>query len=50
MITDQFIDKLAYIYVEGKAILMIRSKWDDVYYIPVSTKEGHESALEALTT
>lgn len=43
-----FIDKLAYIYIKDRQILMTLSKGKDTYYIPGGKREGEESDHEAL--
>jgi 8-oxo-dGTP diphosphatase len=43
-----FIDKLAFIYLKDKQILMTLSKGKDTYYIPGGKREGNESDAEAL--
>lgn len=44
-----FIDKLAFIYIKDRQILMTLSKGNDTYYIPGGKREGNETDLEALT-
>lgn len=44
-----FIDKLAFIYLQDRQILMTLSKGKDTYYIPGGKREGDETDLEALT-
>lgn len=44
----KFIDKLAYIYIQDKQILMTLSKGKDTYYIPGGKREEGESDVEAL--
>lgn len=44
-----FIDKLAYIYIKDKQILMTLSKSKDTYYIPGGKREEGESDQEALS-
>jgi 8-oxo-dGTP diphosphatase len=44
-----FIDKLAYIYIKDKQILMTLSKGKDTYYIPGGKREEGESDQEALS-
>lgn len=44
-----FIDKLAFIYIKDKQILMTLSKGKDTYYIPGGKREGSETDLEAFT-
>lgn len=45
----QYIDKLAYIHLADKKILMTRSKGKDVWYIPGGKREEGESDIQALT-
>lgn len=42
------IDKLAWLYVKDKQILMARSKGKDIYYLPGGKRELGESDEEAL--
>jgi 8-oxo-dGTP pyrophosphatase MutT (NUDIX family) len=44
-----FIDKLAYIYIKDKQILMTLSKGKDTYYIPGGKRDDGESDFEALS-
>lgn len=44
----QNIDKLAYIYIVNKKILVTLSKGKDTWYIPGGKREGSESDYEAL--
>lgn len=46
--TDQFIDKLAYIYIKDRQILMTLSKGKDTYYIPGGKREAGETDKQAL--
>ena len=46
--TDDLIDKLAWIYIKDRKILMTRSKGKDVWYIPGGKREEGESDKEAL--
>lgn len=48
MKSQQFIDKLAYIYIKDKEILMSLSRGKDTYYIPGGKREGDETDKEAL--
>ena len=48
MKTKSFIDKLAYIYIKNKEILMTLSKGKDTYYIPGGKRDGDETDHEAL--
>lgn len=43
-----FIDKLAFIHIQNRQILMTLSKGKDTYYIPGGKREENESDLEAL--
>lgn len=43
-----FIDKLAFIEIKDKQILMTLSKGKDTYYIPGGKREGSETDMEAL--
>ncbi len=43
-----FIDKLAYIYIKNKEILMTLSRGKDTYYIPGGKRDGDETDHEAL--
>jgi 8-oxo-dGTP diphosphatase len=45
---NQFIDKLAWIYIKDRKILSTRSKNNDTYYIPGGKRIGGESDQEAL--
>lgn len=45
----QYIDKLAYIYLKDKQILMTKSKGNDTFYIPGGKREGSETDHQALT-
>lgn len=47
--TNTFIDKLAFIYIKDKKILITLSKGKDTYYIPGGKREANETDLEALT-
>ncbi|MGF1873260.1 NUDIX hydrolase [Photobacterium indicum] len=42
------IDKLAWLYVKDKQVLMARSKGKDIYYLPGGKREVGESDKEAL--
>ncbi len=44
-----FIDKLAFIYVKDKQVLVTLSKGKDTWYIPGGKREGTETDIEALT-
>lgn len=44
-----FIDKLAFIFLENKKILVTLSKGKDVWYIPGGKREGAETDEQALT-
>lgn len=44
----KFIDKLAYIYIKDKEILMALNRGNDTYYIPGGKREGSEINEEAL--
>lgn len=44
-----FIDKLAFIYIKDRQILMALSKGKATYYIPGGKRENNESDIEALT-
>lgn len=44
-----FIDKLAYIYIKDKQILMTLSKGKDTYYIPGGKRDEGETDIEALS-
>lgn len=48
MTSPTFIDKLAFIYIKDKQILMTLSKGKDTYYIPGGKREGNETDQEAL--
>lgn len=48
MTESTFIDKLAFIYIKDRQILMTLSKGKDTYYIPGGKREGNESDEEAL--
>jgi len=43
-----FIDKLAYIYLKDKKVLVTLSKGKDTWYIPGGKREGEETDREAL--
>lgn len=45
---EHLIDKLAYIYLKDRHILMTLSKGKDTYYIPGGKREGSETDHEAL--
>jgi 8-oxo-dGTP pyrophosphatase MutT (NUDIX family) len=45
----EIFDKLAFIYIKDKQILMTLSKGNDTYYIPGGKRELGESDLEALS-
>lgn len=45
---QNFIDKLAYIFIQDRKILMTLSKGKDTYYIPGGKREGDETDYEAL--
>lgn len=45
----KFIDKLAFIYIQDKKILMSLSKGKSTWYIPGGKREKGESDIEALT-
>lgn len=47
--TKNYIDKLAYILVKDKKVLVTLSKGKDVWYIPGGKREGSETDAEALT-
>jgi ADP-ribose pyrophosphatase YjhB (NUDIX family) len=49
MIDKTFIDKLAFIFIKDRQILMTLSKGKDTYYIPGGKREGNETDLEALS-
>lgn len=49
MIEKTFIDKLAFIFIKNRQILMTLSKGKDTYYIPGGKREGSETDLEALS-
>lgn len=44
----QYIDKLAFIYLKDKKILMTRSKNNDTFYIPGGKREAGETDEQAL--
>jgi len=44
-----FIDKLAYIEIKDRKLLVTLSKGKDTWYIPGGKREGNETDLEALT-
>ncbi len=46
---QHFIDKLAFIHVKDKQVLVTLSKGKDVWYIPGGKREGTETDIEALT-
>ncbi|MBT8319262.1 MAG: NUDIX domain-containing protein [Gramella sp.] len=46
---EKIIDKLAYIHIQDKKILMSLSKGKTTWYIPGGKRENGESDLEALT-
>ncbi len=46
---NNFIDKLAFIYIKERQILMTLSKGKNTYYIPGGKREGTETDLEALS-
>lgn len=48
MSSSTFIDKLAFIYLNNRQILMTLSKGKDTYYIPGGKREGDESDEAAL--
>jgi 8-oxo-dGTP diphosphatase len=48
MSEETFIDKLAFIYISNKKILMTLSKSKDTYYIPGGKRDPGESDFEAL--
>lgn len=48
-ISTSFIDKLAFIYIKNRQVLMTLSKGKDTYYIPGGKREGSETDLQALT-
>lgn len=48
MSVSTFIDKLAYIHIKNRQILMTLSKGKDLYYIPGGKREGNETDHEAL--
>jgi len=45
----KYIDKLAFIFIKGKKVLVTLSTGKDVWYIPGGKREGKESDIEALT-
>lgn len=49
MTEQTFIDKLAFIYIKNRQILMTLSKGKDIYYIPGGKREGNETDIEALS-
>jgi 8-oxo-dGTP diphosphatase len=48
MSSSTFIDKLAFIYLNNRQILMTLSKGKDTYYIPGGKREGDETDEAAL--
>jgi len=48
MLPSTFIDKLAFIFIKDRQVLMTLSKGKDTYYIPGGKWEGAESDQEAL--
>lgn len=44
-----YIDKLAYIFIKDKKILVTKSKGKDTWYIPGGKREAGESDTDALT-
>lgn len=48
MTTSTFIDKLAFIYIKDRQILMTLSKGKDTYYIPGGKRESDETDEQAL--
>ncbi len=48
MTNKTFIDKLAYIYIKNKEILMTLNRGNDTYYIPGGKREGNETDEQAL--
>lgn len=44
-----YIDKLAFIFIKDKKILVTLSKGKDAWYIPGGKRENQESDIEALT-
>ncbi|MBP9820099.1 NUDIX domain-containing protein [Candidatus Woesebacteria bacterium] len=49
MTEQTFIDKLAFIFIKNRQILMTLSKGKDTYYIPGGKREGNETDIEALS-
>ncbi len=49
MQSASFIDKLAWVYLQDRKILITRSKGKDTYYIPGGKRENGETDLQALT-
>lgn len=49
MTEKTFIDKLAFIFIKDRQILMTLSKGKDTYYIPGGKREGNETDIEALS-
>lgn len=45
---DQYIDKLAFIEIRGRKILVTLSKGKDIWYIPGGKREAGESDVQAL--
>ncbi len=43
-----FIDKIAFLHIKDKKILMALSKGKDTYYIPGGKREGNETDMETL--
>jgi 8-oxo-dGTP pyrophosphatase MutT (NUDIX family) len=43
------IDKLAFIYIKNRQVLMTLSEGKDTYYIPGGKREGSETDLQALS-
>lgn len=48
MMTQSFIDKLAFIYIQDKKVLVTLSKGKDVWYIPGGKREAGETDQQAL--
>ena len=44
-----FIDKLAYLEIKNRKLLVTLSKGKDIWYIPGGKREGSETDIEALT-
>ncbi len=44
-----FIDKLAFIYVKDKKVLVTLSKGKDIWYLPGGKREENETDIQALT-